>query len=125
MTVIDSQDQVMALLRQRKSIPSWLDDYPSLLNAGYMHGIKVDLKTGGSGWLVYQKTVFQLGRIVVQTDEGDPYNVGRALVHALHTSNPFQDTKTENIPRLEPHLQAFIDMDYLESFARIEMRLDP
>ncbi len=125
MTVIDGHNQVMQLLRQRKSIPSWLDDYPSLSNAGNMHAIKVDLDNGGSGWLIYQKTVFQLGRIVVQTDEGDPYQVGQALVHALHTCNPLQDTKTENMPRLDPHRQAFLDMQYLESFARIEMRLEP
>ena len=124
MTVIDAEDQVKHLLQERKSVPSWLDDYPSLMNAGNMHAIKVDLETGGTGWLVYQKTIFQLGRIVVQTDEGDPYQVGRGLIHALHSINPFQDTKTENIPKLEPHLQAFFDMQYLESFARIEMRLD-
>ena len=125
MTIVNSQAEVMELLQQRRSIPSWLDDYPSLLNAGNMHAIKVKLDKGGSGWLVFQKTVFQLGRIVVQTVEGDPCQVGKALIHALHSNNPSQDTKTENISKSDPHLQAFLDMGYLESFARIEMRLIP
>jgi ribosomal protein S18 acetylase RimI-like enzyme len=125
MSFVNTQDQVMGFLERRKSIPSWLDDSPSLLNAGNMHAVEVKLENGGSGWLVYQKTVFQLGRIVVQTEKGDPYQTGKALIHALHSNNPIQDTKTENIPKSDPHLQAFLDMGYLESFARIEMRLTP
>jgi ribosomal protein S18 acetylase RimI-like enzyme len=123
-TLINDQNQVLNYLSHRRSIPSWLDDYPSLQQAGNMHALEVELETGGKGWLVYQKTIFQLGRIVAQTEKGNPYEVGRALLHALHTNNPVQDTKTENLPRLDTHLQAFLDMNYLESFARIEMRLD-
>ncbi len=121
---IEDRDQVMDLLRRRRTTPSWLDDYPSLCNAGHMHALKVSFSSGAWGWLVYQKSVFQLGRIVAQTEVGDPYKVGCALIHALHTCNPSQDTKTENTPRLDDHVKAFLDMQYLESFARIEMRLD-
>lgn len=123
-TAIEEKSLVMDLLRRRRALPSWLDDYPSLMNAGNMHAIRVELATGACGWLVYQKSVFQLGRIVVQTEVGKPYQVGCALVHALHALNPLQDTKTENMPRLDAHVRAFLDMQYLESFARIEMRLD-
>ena len=124
MIAIDDPDQVRALLRKRNSVPSWLDDYPSLCNAGHMHAIQVRLSTGEWGWIAFQKTIFQLGRIVIQTEIGDPYKVGRALVHALHMNNPLTDTKTENLTKLDEHLQAFLDTQYLESFARIEMRLE-
>ncbi|MDF1515189.1 MAG: GNAT family N-acetyltransferase, partial [Anaerolineae bacterium] len=122
--LIDDPVEVYQLLETRRSTPSWLDDYPSLVNAGYMHAIIVRSDTGDWGWLVYQKTVFQLGRIVIQTERGDPIEVGAALIHALHTYNPNHDTKTENLPRQDPHLPTFFDARYIESFARIEMRLD-
>jgi hypothetical protein len=125
LTVIDVSEQVKLLLGQRQSLPSWLDELPSLLNAGNLHAIKVELDSSESGWLVYQKTIFQLGRIVIQTVNGDPVKVGTALIQALHSLNPIQDTKTENLPRLDPHLKAFYAMNYLESFSRIEMHLHP
>ncbi len=116
--------QAIALLQQRQSIPSWLDETPSLENAGNLAALHVELKTGGRGWLVYQNTVFQLGRLVLQTEVGDPRQVAMALVHALHTTHPAQDTKTENLPLSDPHWSALQTMGYLESFRRIEMRLD-
>jgi ribosomal protein S18 acetylase RimI-like enzyme len=116
--------QAIALLRQRRSVPSWLDENPSLENAGNLAALRVDLKTGGRGWLVYQNTVFQLGRLVLQTEVGDPRQVAMALIHALHTHHPAQDTKTENLPLTDPHWSALQAMGYVESFRRIEMRLD-
>ncbi len=117
-------DQAIDLLRRRQSTPSWLDETPSLENAGNLAALYVALKTGGRGWLVYQNTVFQLGRLVLQTEGGDPRQVALALIHALHTSHPAQDTKTENLPLTDPHWSALQAMGYLESFRRIEMRLD-
>ena len=116
--------QAIALLQQRQSAPSWLDETPSLENAGNLAALHVELKTGGRGWLVYQNTIFQLGRLVLQTEVGDPRRVATALIHALHTHHPAQDTKTENLPLTDPHWSAMQAMGYLESFRRIEMRLD-
>jgi len=116
--------QAIALLQQRRSVPSWLDETPSLENAGNLTALRVELKAGGRGWLVYQNTVFQLGRLVLQTEVGDPHRVAMALIHALHTRHPAQDTKTENLPLTDPHWSALQAMGYLESFRRIEMRLD-
>jgi len=111
-------------LHQRRSTPSWLDETASLVNAGNLSALRVELNSGARGWLVYQNTVFQLGRLVLQTEAGDPYEVGRAIAHALHSYHPTQDTKSENLPVKDPHWQALQSMNYLESFRRIEMRLD-
>lgn len=116
--------QALALLEQRRSTPSWLDEYASLKNAGHLLALTVELANGGAGWLVYQSTSFQLGRLVPQIENGDPYEVARAMAHALHANHPAQDTKTENVPVDAPHLAGFLSMGYLEAFRRIEMHLD-
>jgi len=119
-----NQQQAVELLRQRRSIPSWLDETPSLINAGKLAALRVELEDGGRGWLVYQKTIFKLARLVLQTEAGDPRQVGQALVHALHARYPALDTKSENLPPDDPHWPALQEMGYLESFRRIEMRLE-
>jgi len=116
--------EAMELLHQRRGIPSWLDDTPSLENAGSLAALRVELETGDQGWVVYQNTVFQLGRLVLQTESGDSHHVGLALAHALHTRHPTQDTKSENLPTTDPHWPALQASGYIESFGRIEMRLD-
>jgi ribosomal protein S18 acetylase RimI-like enzyme len=121
---IGGEAEALALLQHRRSIPSWLDEYPSLRNAGSLAAIEVELNGGGRGWVTYQHTVFQLGRLVLQTDAGEPAKVARVLAHALHTHHAVQDTKTENIAATDPHLPGLLEMRYLESFRRIEMRLD-
>lgn len=118
------QQQAIKLLRRRRSIPSWLDEAPSLVNAGRLAALRVELEDGAGGWLVYQKTPFKLARLVLQTESGDPHQVGLALVHALHSKYPAMDTKSENLPPSDPHWPALQEMGYLESFRRIEMRLD-
>ncbi len=117
-------DDAVELLARRRSAPSWLDETPSLVNAGNLAALQVELSDGGWGWLVYQNTIFQLGRLVFQTEAGDPRKVARALAHALHQMHPIKDTNTENLPLDDPHLPGLLDMGYLESFRRIEMRLD-
>ncbi len=118
------KDEAIALLQRRRSVPSWLDETPSLIHAGNLAALQVELADGERGWLVYQNTTFQLGRLVLQTEAGDPCTVARVLVHALHSKYPFKDTNTENLPLDDPHLPGLLDMGYLESFRRIEMRLD-
>jgi ribosomal protein S18 acetylase RimI-like enzyme len=116
--------RAVELLHRRRSQPSWLDETPSLINAGNLSALRVELKSGGNGWLVYQNTVFQLGRLVLQTEAGDPYKVGRALIHALHSYHPIQDTKSENLPIDDPHWPALQSMNYIEAFRRIELHLE-
>lgn len=115
--------EAVRLIENRASTPSWIDEKESLLNAGNLAAFYAILADGSKGWLVYQNTVFQLGRLVLQTDEGNPLNVGRALLHHLHWVHPAQDTKTENLPNYDPHWPAFKELGYLEVFDRIEMML--
>jgi ribosomal protein S18 acetylase RimI-like enzyme len=116
--------EAVSLLEQRTSVPSWVDEKESLLNAGNLAAVRVNLPDGGRGWLVYQNTIFQLGRIVIQTEAGDPVQVGRALLYHLHLQHPAQDTKTENLPLDDPHWPVFKEMGYLVMFHRIEMVAD-
>lgn len=116
--------QTVALLDRRHSIPSWLDEAASLNNAGGLAALRVDLPGEEWGWIVYQPTTFQLSRLVLQTEHGDPRRVGRALAHALHARHPTSDTKSENLPVDDPHWPALQELGYFESFRRIEMRLD-
>ena len=111
------------LLNQRTSIPSWIDETESLLNAGKLEAFYAMLADGSEGWLVYQNTIFQLGRLVIETIKGNPQNVARALLHHLHTEHVAQDTKTENLPVDDPHWPVFKEMGYITMFLRNEMIL--
>jgi ribosomal protein S18 acetylase RimI-like enzyme len=116
--------EAVNLLDQRESKPSWVDEKESLINAGNLAAIRAELDDGSRGWLVYQNTIFQLGRLVIQTDAGEPVKVARSLLYHLHSLHSAQDTKTENLPVGDPHWPAFKEMGYLEMFQRIEMVLD-
>jgi ribosomal protein S18 acetylase RimI-like enzyme len=116
-------DAAVHFLEKRRSKPSWVDEKESLLNAGNLAAIYATLANGSKGWLVYQNTVFQLGRLVVQTEAGSPLDVAQAILFHLHHRHPAQDTKTENLPLKDPHWPAFQEMGYLEMFQRTEMIL--
>ncbi len=116
--------QARELLRQRRDAPSWLNETASLENGGNLAALRVELTGGDRGWLVYQKTVFQLNRLIMHTEVGEPGRVARALLHALHGYYPTLDTTTENLPANSPYWPAMQEMGYLESFRRIEMHLD-
>ena len=111
------------LLQKRASKSSWIDEYESLINAGNLSAFYATLNDGSEGWLVYQNTVFQLGRLVIQTEVGNQLDVATALLHRLHTEHPVQDTKTENLPVNDPHWPAFKQLGYLVTFRRIELVL--
>ncbi len=116
--------QVIELLGARCDSPTWLTETASLDHGDHLTGLRVALKNGGRGWMAYQNATFQLTHLVLQTEDGDPREVGQALLHALHTRHPAQDTTTENVPADDRHLPALWDLCYLEAFRRIEMRLD-
>jgi GNAT superfamily N-acetyltransferase len=114
----------LELLKQRGDDASWLTATPSLRNAGALAALQVELRSGGQGWIAYQETTFQLRRLVLHTEIGDPHRVGLALLHALHTSHATTDTTVENIAADSPYWPAMQEMGYVESFRRVEMRLD-
>jgi hypothetical protein len=115
--------KAVQLLQNRRSTPSWLDEKESLINAGNLSAFYATLTDGSTGWLVYQNTVFQLGRLVLQTEAGNPLQVARVLLHHLHSNHSQQDTKTENLPLDDPHWPVFKEMGYIEMFRRTEMML--
>jgi ribosomal protein S18 acetylase RimI-like enzyme len=121
--IVDSQ-QAVELVGRCCSQPSWLNEAPSLANAGHIAGLRVELADGGRGWLVYHHTVFQLTHLVLQAEAGDPQAVGQALLHALYTRHPAHDTIAENVAVDDPLLLALQELHYLEAFRRIEMRLN-
>jgi ribosomal protein S18 acetylase RimI-like enzyme len=116
--------RALELLKQRGDNASWLTDTPSLSNAGGLSALQVDLGSDGRGWIAYQETTFQLKRLVLHTECGDPHRVSLALLHALHTSYAATDTTVENIAVDSPYWPAMQEMGYVESFRRIEMQLD-
>jgi ribosomal protein S18 acetylase RimI-like enzyme len=119
-----NRPRALNLLDRRRSIPSWLDETASLRSATNLAALCITLAGGDRGWLVYQETPLQLARLVLQTEAGDPHRVGLALLHALHARHPHTDTKSENLPLDDPHWPALQEAGYVESFRRIEMRLD-
>lgn len=116
--------EAIGLIETRTDTPSWVTANPSLKNAGNLSALVADFSDGGRGWLVYQNTVFQLSRVVIETQAGDPYQVATRLLQHLHTLHPAQDTVVENLPADDIHWPAFKAIGYLTSFVRIEMKLD-
>lgn len=116
--------EAINLVETRTDLPSWVTANRSLRNAGNLSALVAELPDGGRGWLVYQNTVFQLSRIVIETQRGDPFQVATSLLRHLHTIHPAQDTVVENLPADDIHWSAFKAVGYLTSFIRIEMKLD-
>ncbi len=117
-----SYQNTLKLLENRSDHISWLTDTPSMMHAGNLAGLRADLPNGkGKGWLVYQNTVFQLGRLVFHIECGNPDDVAGALLENLHWRHPAQDTIVENVPVNAPYWRAMQKMGYIISFERLEM----
>ena len=67
-----------------------------------------------------QRQKFILTRFAFKTEAGDPAAVAYALLSHLYSQYPRLDTQIENIQINDPHLPAFFQMGYIESFRRIE-----
>ena len=115
--------QIHECLAQRSSGDSWIEETPSLIQAGSLKGLRVTLPTGESGWVIYQSTVLQLGYFVLHTPAPVRDLMTRTLLYQVHTRHPIQDTKVENIPALDLRWPVFQEMGYVEAFRRIEMYL--
>lgn len=112
---------VFALLEGREAGAAWTEETSSLWNAGHMQGLCVLLPDGEEGWIVFQKTAFQLGHFVFAPNISE--RMMDALLAAVHTTFSMQDTKIENVPILHPTWKAFQKFGYGVSFGRIEMVL--
>ncbi|MGB7340453.1 MAG: GNAT family N-acetyltransferase [Phototrophicaceae bacterium] len=115
-------DDVFTVLENREAGAAWTEQTASLRNAGRMEGLQVTLPDGQTGWIVFQKTSFQLSHFVLQPDISRELML--ALITAVHVTYNMQDTKIENVPLLHPTWDVFQELGYFVAFGRIEMILD-
>lgn len=113
--------QIPYCLEQREPDVAWLEETPSLLNTKALRGITVTLENGEQGWLIFQRSPFQLTHFVF--NPGRSAQMARALLYQVHSNYPMQDTKVENLPVDHPTWEAFQAFGYFETFRRIEMTL--
>lgn len=116
-------DGIAACLDMRDDNASWLEETRSLYRAGSLHGLWVTLASGDGGWIVFQRTPFQLTHVVLGTPATNRIEVGTALLYHLHGLNPRQDSKVENMPADSPYWPIFEGAGYMETFRRVEMDL--
>lgn len=113
--------EIIYHLNRREEPQAWTNMTESLAKAKGVTGFKIEMNNGGTGWLVFQRTLFNLSRIMYKTRNGDPNEIIFELLRHLHTAYPNLDTYTENIPGDAEHLKSFVKMGYIEAFQRIEM----
>ncbi|KAA3643503.1 MAG: GNAT family N-acetyltransferase [Chloroflexi bacterium] len=116
-----SKAEAIPFLDERKGPQAWTNETESLQNVDDLFGMQICLNGRGQGWLVFQKTDFNLSRLMFQTKDGDPEAIMLEMLAHLHSKFPKLDTYTENIPADDPHLLAFSRMNYINVFERIEM----
>lgn len=108
-------------LEERSGAIAWTNQTETLHEVHGLKGFRIEMPGGGSGWMVYQQTLFNLSRLMFETDGPDPVETMKALLGHLHARHPNTDTYTENIPANDPRLPAFEEFGYIETFRRIEM----
>jgi len=115
------QEDLDQFLTHREAYASWLEETGSLKNAGSLKGLEVTLTSGETGWVVFQRSPFQLQHIVMKPDVSHTMRV--AMLQQLHLKYYLQDSKVENIPSDHPTWKAFQEVGYFEAFRRLEMYL--
>ncbi len=116
--------EALALLNTRPASPAWTNDTHSLVNIENIMGLSLKLPDSSAGWLVFARQKFVLSHFVMVTAQGDTAALGQAMLAHLYQRYPDLDTHAENIPVDDPHLPAFLDTRFVESFRRIEMFRD-
>jgi ribosomal protein S18 acetylase RimI-like enzyme len=113
--------EALALLAARSAPSAWTIETRSFGNIENVVGLSLRLPDGSTGWLICERQKFVLSHFVVLTAQGDSVAVGRALLAHLYQRYADLDTHAENIPVDDPHLAAFFETRFVESFRRIEM----
>lgn len=113
--------EALDLVGQDRGTQPWTNQSESLSNAAEVSGMRITLVDGSAGWLVYQRQRFLLTRFAFKTETGNPVDMARAFLSHLHHQYPRLDTHLENIQVHDPHLPAFYETGYVESFRRMEM----
>jgi len=114
-------DTCIAHLAERQEHQAWTNQTESLIQVGKIKGFQIEVPGAGSGWMVFQPTMFNLSRLMFGTSGVDRVRVMQVLLSYLHASYPNLDTYTENIPADDLHLPAFEEFGYIETFRRVEM----
>ncbi len=115
------RSEALDLVGVDRGTQPWTNQSESLSNAAEVSGLRLTLVDGSTGWLVYQRQKFLLTRFAFKTETGSPVEMARAFLSHLHHQYPRLDTYLENIQVHDPHLPAFYENGYVESFRRIEM----
>lgn len=113
--------EALDLVGRDRGTQPWTNQSESLSNAAEVSGLRLTLVDGSMGWLVYQRQKFLLTRFAFKTETGNPVDMAHAFLSHLHHQYPRLDTHLENIQTHDPHLLAFYESGYIESFRRIEM----
>lgn len=108
-------------LNQRSGVQAWTNQTETLAHLKGISGFHIYSENGGHGWMVYQRTLFNISRLMFDTEQGDPVEIMQELLSHLHHQHPEMDTYTENIPADDHHLPAFEEFGYIEAFRRVEM----
>ncbi|MCC7451691.1 MAG: GNAT family N-acetyltransferase [Anaerolineae bacterium] len=108
-------------LQQRAPDAAWTEETPSLLHAGGLKGLYIQLSSGETGWIIFQRAPFQLTHFAFNA--GASQTMMQALLYSVHQQNAMQDTKIENVPVDHPTWPVFQKLGYLEVFRRTEMYL--
>jgi ribosomal-protein-alanine N-acetyltransferase len=114
------KDQALDCLRSA-SRQTWINQPESMSNAAEVFGMTLSLNDGSRGWIVFRKNIPTLSHIILHTWQGDPVVVGKELLNHLHLLNPRLDTYAENIYSEDPHIPAYLSLEYFEAFRRTEM----
>ena len=115
------REHALECLRERHGRQAWTNEDESLHNAENLYGLQVDMNGSGRGWMVFQKSIFNLSRLMYHTQDGNPVEIMGEMITHLHSKFPNLDTYTENIPAEDEHLPAFFEAGYIDVFRRVEM----
>ena len=116
-------DEIYAALDEREPNASWVEETASLLNAGSLQGIAIEMRENEHATAVFMATPLQIQHIVLNVAEGQSHELYLALLYYIHDLYPNRDTKVENIPVNHPSWRAYQTLEYVISFKRTEMLL--
>jgi ribosomal protein S18 acetylase RimI-like enzyme len=122
-----SQTEIAACLVAHPARESWIAQVESLTHVEGLMGLALTMPDDSRGTLIFEQQrhgrfIVILSRLTLLTERGEPATVGGALLTHLHHRYPELDTYAENIAMDDPHLAAFFELNYVESFRRIEMQ---
>jgi ribosomal protein S18 acetylase RimI-like enzyme len=116
-----NRGEIIYQLNNRPVPAAWTNQTESLAQVKGVAGFNLYTPEGGHGWMVYQRTLFNLSRLIFGTKDGNPVEIMRELLNHLHSQYPEVDTYTENISADSPHLPALEELGYIEAFRRVHM----